>query len=221
MLIRLDERLTAVASLVDYGVVADVGCDHGKLGFYLLGTDRASKVIATDISEGSLQKARQLAYDNDLPMQTRLGDGLAPIADGEVDTVVIAGLGGDVISEILARARVENKRFKHFVLSPNTHPEKVRKELILQGHTVVFDDTVECAGKRYTLIKSEVGESTLDELQIAFGAFYTKNERFFKYAHEELEYKQGILENHQSAELEKRVELLKRAIANAGENYED
>lgn len=221
MPIRLDERLTAVAGLVDCGTVADIGCDHGKLGFYLLGTDRASKVIATDISDGSLQKARQLAYDNGLDMQTRLGDGLEPVADGEADTVVVAGLGGDVISEILARARGENKRFKHFVLSPNTHPEKVRKELLLQGHTIVFDDAVECAGKRYTLIKSEVGESTLDEFQIAFGAFYTQNERFLRYASEELAYKKGILANHPSEELEKRVKLLKRAIANAGKNYED
>ena len=47
MLIRLDERLTAVAALVDYGSVADVGCDHGKLGFYLLGTERANSVIAS------------------------------------------------------------------------------------------------------------------------------------------------------------------------------
>ena len=218
MQIRLDERLTAVASLVDYGSVADVGCDHGKLGFYLLGTDRASGVIATDISEGSLQKARQLAYDNDLPMQTRLGDGLAPIADGEVDTVIIAGLGGDVISEILARARAEHKSFKHFVLSPNTHPEKVRKELLLKGHTVVFDDIVECAGKRYTLIKSNLCESVLDELQIEFGAFYAENERFLQCATEELSYKEGILSRHQSTELEKRVELLKRAISNARKN---
>ncbi|MCM1394191.1 MAG: class I SAM-dependent methyltransferase [[Eubacterium] siraeum] len=221
MPIRLDERLTAVANLVDYGTVADVGCDHGKLGFYLLGTERASGVIATDISEGSLQKASRLAYDNDLSMQTRLGDGLKPIGDGEVDTVVIAGLGGDAISDIFAGARADKKKFKHFVLSPNTHPEKVRRELILQGHTIVFDDVTECSGKRYDVIKTDVGESALDELQIAFGAFYAENEKFLKYAKEELAYKQGILLNHASQELEKRVSLLKRAISIAGKNYEN
>ena len=221
MLIRLDERLTAVASLVDYGSVADVGCDHGKLGFYLLGTDRASTVIATDISEGSLQKARQLAYENDLQMQTRLGDGLAPIADGEVDTVVIAGLGGDVISGILASARKDKKSFKHFVLSPNTHAEKVRKELVLQGHSIVFDDIVECVGKRYSLIKTQIGDCALDEYQIAFGAFYKNNKSFLKYAAEELAYKQSILAKHSSAELEKRVRLLREALENARNNNED
>lgn len=221
MPIRLDERLSAVASLVDYGVVADIGCDHGKLGFYLLGTDRASMVIATDISECSLQKAKLLACDNGLPMQTRLGDGLAPIADGEADTVVIAGLGGDVISEILKRSREDGKRFKAFVLSPNTHPERVRRELLLQGHTVIFDDIVECAGKRYTLIKTKIGESALDELQLAFGAFYAQSERFLKYATEELAYKESILAGHETEELKERVALLRCAIAEAENRYEN
>lgn len=214
MPIRLDERLTAVANLIDYGSVADIGCDHGKLGFYLLGTDRASKVIATDISEGSLSKARQLAFDNGVDMQTRLGDGLAPVADGEVDTVVIAGLGGDVISGILADARKDGKRYKHFVLSPNTHPEKVRREIVKQGHRIIFDDVVECAGKRYTLLKTEAGECVLDELQILFGAFYQTDEKFLKYASEELAYKSRILAENKSDALEERVKLLKEAISN-------
>ena len=221
MPIRLDERLTVIANLVDYGTVADVGCDHGKLGFYLLGTDRASKVIATDISEGSLKKARQLAYDNDLNMQTRLGDGLHPIEDGEVDTVVIAGLGGDVISGILESARKDGKKFASFVLSPNTHPEKVRRELILQGHKIVFDDVVECAGKRYTVLKSKEGKSNLDEFQILFGAYYKDSERFLKYAKEELAYKENILKNNASDELEKRVATLRAAISEAEEKQRE
>lgn len=215
MLIRLDERLSAVASLVDYGTVADVGCDHGKLGFYLLGTDRASKVIATDISAKSLKKASELAYENDLDMQTRLGDGLAPVGSGEADTVVIAGLGGDVISDILARAREEGKRFAHYVLSPNTHPEKVRSEIVKQGHEIVYDGMIECAGKRYTLIKTREGEQEIDDLQIAFGAFYRTSETFLRLAKEELAYKQSILKDHFSNDLQRRVNMLARAIENA------
>ena len=216
MPIRLDERLTRIATLVDYGRVADVGCDHGKLGYYLIGTDRASSVIATDISEGSLKKARELAYDNGVAslMQTRLGDGLVPVADGEVDTVVIAGLGGDVISGILAHAREDKKRFAHFVLSPNTHPEKVRRELLSWSHKIVYDDIVECGGKHYTVIKTQEGEETLDELKILFGAFYASSENFARLAKQELEYKSELLKKHWDKELERRVELLKAALAN-------
>ncbi|MBD5091982.1 MAG: SAM-dependent methyltransferase [Clostridiales bacterium] len=216
MPIRLDERLTRIATLVDYGRVADVGCDHGKLGYYLIGTDRASSVIATDISEGSLKKARELAYDNGVAslMQTRLGDGLVPVADGEVDTVVIAGLGGDVISGILAHAREDKKHFAHFVLSPNTHPEKVRRELLSWSHKIVYDDIVECGGKHYTVIKTQEGEESLDELQILFGAFYASSENFARLAKQELEYKSELLKKHWDKELESRVELLKAALAN-------
>lgn len=223
MPIRLDERLTHIASLVDYGRIADIGCDHGKLGYYLIGSDRASSVIATDISEGSLSKARELALENGVEelMQTRLGDGLSPIADREVDTVVIAGLGGDVISDILKAARLAGKRFSHYVLSPNTHPEKVRRELMAQGHTIVCDGVVECAGKRYTVIKTDESDSDLDELQLLFGAFYRDSDTFLRYAEQELEYKQGILNKHCDAELESRVKQLKLAIANAKGNKHD
>lgn len=216
MPIRIDERLTHIANLLDRGRIADIGCDHGKLSYYLISTDRASLVIATDISEGSLKKARELAYDNGVSelMQTRLGDGLSPIADGEADTVVIAGLGGDVISGILAAAREEGKHFSHYVLSPNTHPEKVRRELANQAHKIVYDGIVECGGKRYTVIKTEEGVQQLDELQILFGAFYADSEKFAEYAQAELEYKMNILEKHWDAELEDRVSKLKAALSN-------
>lgn len=217
MPIRLDERLMLVASLVDGGSAADVGCDHGKLAYYLVGTDRADKVIATDISEGSLKKARQLAAENGVEerMLTRLGDGLEPIASGEVDTVVIAGLGGDVISGILRRAFEEGKRFQSYVISPNTHPEKVRRTLVEIGQKIAYDGAVTCAGKLYTVIKSEKGECSLDELQLQFGAFYDVDEQFAARAEEELAYISALLEKASSEKLKQRAEMLKSALYNA------
>ncbi|MEG1528926.1 MAG: class I SAM-dependent methyltransferase, partial [Clostridia bacterium] len=103
MPIRLDERLTTIANLAIGDTVADIGCDHGKLGYYLLSTDRAKKIVATDISAKSLAKAEMLVNENGVASQfeTRLGDGLKPLASNEADVVVVAGLGGDVISQIL------------------------------------------------------------------------------------------------------------------------
>lgn len=222
MPIRLDQRLSLIASLTDYGSVADVGCDHGKLGYYLVSTDRASKVIATDISAPSLAKASDLARENGVSdvVETRLGDGLAPIKDGEVDTVIIAGLGGDVISEILARSRAEDKKFGCFILSPNTHPEKVRREIVKQGHKIVFDDMIECGTKVYTVIKSVTGECSLDEMQITFGAFYGTSRNFVKFANRELNILQDILQNNpQSSKLAKRIDCLKSALDNAKHTF--
>lgn len=215
MPIRLDQRLTTIATLVDYGAVADVGCDHGKLGYYLVSTDRASKVIATDISAPSLAKAEELAKENGVSdiMQARLGDGLEPISSEEVDTVVIAGLGGDVIANILSCAREKGKMFSHFVLSPNTHPEKVRREIEKCAHTIVYDDVMDCAGKVYTIIKTQKGESKLDEKQVKYGAFYMTNSNFVKFAQKEVESLTNILNaNPQATELLNKINALKDAL---------
>ena len=215
MPIRLDQRLTSIANLVDYGKVADVGCDHGKLGYYLVSTDRASEVIATDISAPSLAKAEELAKENGVSdiMSARLGDGLGCVESEEVDTVIIAGLGGDVIANILSRARVEGKTFQHFLLSPNTHPEKVRREIILSRHTIVYDDLLEVAGKVYTIIKTQKGESKLDEEQIKYGAFFKTNPNFSVIAKKDIQSLENIYRNNPSAsELKDKIDALKDAL---------
>lgn len=218
MPIRLDERLTAVVARIPYGSVADVGCDHGKLGYYLVSTDRATNVIATDISVPSLNKAKELARENGVShlIETRAGDGLAPIASGEVDTVVIAGLGGDVIADILSRAREEGKEFAHFVLSPNTHPEKVRDELARFGHLIMSDGLTECANRYYTIISSTntraLAREELDCYQRVYGKFYDEDPVFKKRGEEELRCMKNILANHRSDELERKVVFLSEAL---------
>lgn len=216
MPIRLDQRLTTIANLVDYGTVADVGCDHGKLGYYLVSTDRASKVIATDISAPSLAKACELAKENGVSelMQTRLGDGLNPVESNEADTVIIAGLGGDVIAGIIQGAREQNKQFEHYILSPNTHAERVRQELVKCEHTIVYDEIMECASKTYTIIKTQKGKGELSEKQIRFGAFYTTSESFLQFANKELESLNNILKaNPKAVELKGKIQELESAIA--------
>lgn len=217
MPIRLDQRLAAVASLVRADSAADIGCDHGKLAYFLVSTDRVKRAIATDISEESLKKARALATENGVEkvMITRLGDGLDPVESEEVDAVIIAGLGGDVIAGILDRAFEHKKRFESYVLSPNTHPEKVRRELKKIGQRVTFDRAVECAGKLYTVIRSEAGEDDLDEIQIAFGKFYKSDRDFEKRARQELKFVRGLLEaGASSTKLEERAQMLEKALYN-------
>lgn len=213
MPIRLDNRLSAVASLVHGGSVADIGCDHGKLSYYLLSTDRADRVIATDISAASLKKARELADINGADIETRLGDGLGPIGSREVDTVIIAGLGGDVIAGIIAGAEKEGKSFSHYIISVNTHAERVRRQLI-RTHTIVVDRQVECQGKLYTLIKTDEGASQLDDNRLEFGAFYFADDLALRQMREELDYKRKLLAANPSSEsLRLRVALLEGALS--------
>ena len=217
MPIRLDERLSYIASLSKGGSVADVGCDHGKLGYYLISTDRTDKIIATDVSAASLQKARELAYEGGVSdrMTTRLGDGLAPIESGEVDEVIVAGMGGDVIRKILLDGYESGKRFGRYILSPNTHPEQARRALVEIGQKIEVDDEVECGKKRYVVISSSEGEGALDALQLEFGAFYKTSKTFKERAIRELEYIRSLLEKSPSADgLKRRAQMLETALYN-------
>lgn len=215
MPIRLDERLQYIANLVDYGTVADIGCDHGKLGYYLINTDRASFIIDTDISAPSLKKAKDLALENGVEKQIdcRLCDGLTALKSEEVDTVVIAGLGGDVISNILLDAQKENKKFNKYILSANTHTEKVREALQTIKQRIIVDELIECSGKLYSIIKTEEGEQSLDDMQIEFGVFYKENEAFKSYARKQIEHLTTIFNsNKESIELKNKIQRLKDAL---------
>jgi len=215
MPIRLDERLSKIASLVDFGKIADVGCDHGKLSYYLVSTDKASKAIAMDISLPSLNKAKELAKDNGAEdvMECRLSDGLDKLSSEEVDTIIIAGLGGDVISSIVLKAYEEGKKFSKYLLSSNTHPEKVREALQKIGQNIIYDDLLECSGKVYSIIKSENGKMSLDDFQIKFGAFYKENDSFKIYGKKELSSLENIYkQNSSSKELLEKINYLKAAL---------
>jgi len=216
MPIRLDERLTAIAKLVDKGRIADIGCDHGKLSYYLVSQDIASFAIATDISKQSLLKAQELATINGVTemLETRLGDGLKPLKSEEVDTVIIAGLGGDVIKEILEVSKKENKEFSHFIISSNTHVEKVREAINKCGHKIIVDTSIFCAGKNYSIIKTQKGIESLDDKQILFGAFYKTDEVFKKNAKKEINTLKGILkDNPKAVGIIDRINLLEDAIS--------
>ncbi len=203
MPIQLDKRLQTIANLVGKAkCVADVGCDHGKLGYYLIGTERAERVIATDISAPSLKKAKELASQNGVAqlMDTRLGNGLEPVNSGEADVVVIAGMGGDLIAEILEGARLASKEFDKYVLSANTHAEKVRRQIEKCGCHVTFDDMIDCGRKFYTIIVAEKGvREPLDEKHIKYGAFFEKAQGAREFFAMELGYKKNILKNNPNA----------------------
>ena len=121
MKLPISRRLLACADLVPAGArVADVGCDHGYLGIHLLQTGRAAHVIATDLREKPLQKARANAaqFGTADRMDFFTANGLAAVDPQTVDTVVIAGMGGDNIASILdAAAWVHDPRYT-LILQP-------------------------------------------------------------------------------------------------------
>ena len=126
---RTVKRLKSIVSLINDNskVVADIGADHGYLSKILIEENRAKKVIATDISEPSLRKTDNLIKQFMLTdrIETRVGDGLVPIKNGEVQTVVIAGMGGYEIIKILQSNT--DKNIEKFILQPVQNTLQLRE----------------------------------------------------------------------------------------------
>lgn len=161
--IKLDSRLMSVASLVRKdSTVADVGTDHAYVVAYLIENGITPKAIASDINKGPLENARQTLVDCGISDKVKLvlSDGLKNIEENAADDIVIAGMGGILIAEILENAPwVKNKNI-HIVAQPMTHAEILRKWLCESGFRIK-KEVASTDGKRvYVAISAEyTGES--------------------------------------------------------------
>ena len=130
------------ASFVDNGgTVCDVGCDHGKLSLYLVQRGKARQIIATDINAQPLQKAVDLFASHDLSHTATflLTDGLQGIENTEdITHVVIAGLGGHTMAQVIENAPFIKENKVQLVLLPAQSGYFVRKFLYENGYTSVF-----------------------------------------------------------------------------------
>ena len=145
------ERLDcAVSLLAGARVVADVGCDHGRLSCALIQRGAAERCIAIDISEPSLKKAERLIslIGAEKRIETRLGDGLMPLTPGEVDAIAMLGMGGtlmtrilDVTPPLLGASRA--------VLQPMRAADDIRRWLYARNYPVLDDRVILDAGRYY------------------------------------------------------------------------
>ena len=148
------------ASLVPEGKrVADIGCDHGYVAIWLVKEKRCPIVIATDVNEGPLRRAERNIRDARLAEQieTRLGDGLSILDPGEADVVLIAGMGGMRICEILS-AGLERIRDATLVLQPQSDIEEVRRHLHRLGFRIEKESICLEDGKYYFAMRAVPGQ---------------------------------------------------------------
>lgn len=148
-MIKLSDRLQLIADRISEGeTMADIGTDHGFLPIYLRVCGKSPKVIMGDVSEPSLEKGRKNAFMMvpDMSMLDdigfRVGDGLSVLESGEVDTVVIAGMGGKLIRDIMAADMELTGTIKKFVMQPRIGQGHLRKWLIDNGFVIIAEDVV-------------------------------------------------------------------------------
>ena len=151
---NLSKRLTLIASLVKAGSsVCDVGTDHGYLPAFLYKSGKVKNICATDIREKPLDTARRnlsAAGLSDVPLY--LCDGLSAVTRDMADTVIIAGIGGEVISGIIDRAGFLRDNTVTLILQPTTSADKLRAYLAENGFVVVCEKAVEENGKLYSVM---------------------------------------------------------------------
>lgn len=145
-MIKLSDRLQLIANRInEKETMADIGTDHGFLPIYLKLSGISPKVVMCDVSIPSLQKAKDnadLYAASENGMYFRAGDGLQVLENGEVNTVVIAGMGGKLIRDIMAHDLDHTRSFKKFILQPRIGQGHLRKWLIENGFRIVSEDVV-------------------------------------------------------------------------------
>lgn len=140
---KISKRLYAISEAVELGsTIADIGTDHGYVPILLCRENKTEKVIMSDISDASLQKA--ISSFNEEGIMTdgdcfRVGDGLDPIHYSEVDTIIIAGLGATTIIDILNKDINKTRSFKKFILQPRKHSGSLRYWLYVNGFDIEKD----------------------------------------------------------------------------------
>ena len=151
-MVSLSKGLNAVASLVESGSsVADVGTGHGYIPVYLVENKISPFVVAMDINEKPLASCRSLVKNEGFEdvIMTRLSNGLEKLDRGECDTVIIAGMGAELIVDILSNCDFVNEL--HLILQPMTHPEIARKYLYDNGFEINNDFIVTDAKHSYSI----------------------------------------------------------------------
>lgn len=181
MVLQLSKRLMAVASLVmQHGVVADIGTDHGYIPIYLIQQEKMDKAIAMDVNKGPLLRASEhiSQYGLSRYIETRLSDGLSAVKPGEADSIVIAGMGGELMMQILARGETVAKMAKELILQPQSELGAFRKFLDWKGYRIYEEDMVFEDGKFYPMMRAGF------QLESAPGQLLAKTENEKRLAYE-------------------------------------
>ena len=216
-MMELSKRLQAVADLVSDGMtVADVGTDHGYIPIYLLQSGKSPRAIAMDVNEGPLLRAKEHigVYGLSERIDVRLSDGVKKLIPGEVECVVIAGMGGALTIRIMDEGKELFQSLSEFVLQPQSELWKVRKYLCENGYCITAEDMVIDDGKYYPMMKVIKGQApAYDAVELRYGKklIEKKNPVLLQFLEREHRAKTLILQNLEQKEgrhiLERKEEI--------------
>ena len=159
----LTPRLEMILESITGKTVADIGTDHAFLAIEL--SERGKKVIATELSRGPLEAAMRNAKKFSSAIELRAGSGLEPLAVGEAEEIVIAGMGGELIERIISDS-AEKARHSRLLLQPMNSQAELRLFLLENGFKIAAEELAAEGRRVYNLIIAEAGKGTPPEREI-------------------------------------------------------
>ena len=185
-MVKLSDRMQAIANLVSGKTCADIGTDHAFIPIFLAESNWVTKAAACDIASGPLKLAQSHIEEAGLSgvIETRLGAGLAPVTPREFETLIIAGMGGSTIIEILSESFETALSFKQIIIQPQTDIPLVRKYLTSSGIRITDEKMLLDNGKFYNILVCEPGiceEYSIVELEFGKILLAGKNDCLHKY----------------------------------------
>ncbi|MFD1066377.1 tRNA (adenine(22)-N(1))-methyltransferase [Oceanobacillus locisalsi] len=160
--VSLSNRLKIVAGYLPQGArFADIGSDHAYLPAYVCQKDLDAKAIAGEVNQGPLDSAKKTIRLHQLEEQVdvRLGNGLAVLREGEADQIVIAGMGGSLITSILKNQARIAKSASRIIAQPNVDAREVRRWFEQNGFILMAEEMVEEQGHIYEVLVADKQEN--------------------------------------------------------------
>lgn len=152
---KLSPRLQIIAdSIIGCDTLADIGTDHASLPIYLVKKGSVKRAIASDINKGPIEIAEARISSNRLEdkIQTRLGSGLTILKQNEVNIIVIAGMGGMLIADIIEASIEVAKSAEALILQPMLDSGRLRAYLMRNGFEITDEELAKEDRKLYEVI---------------------------------------------------------------------
>ncbi|WP_209479188.1 tRNA (adenine(22)-N(1))-methyltransferase [Virgibacillus litoralis] len=236
--IKLSKRLSTVATFITKGATfADIGSDHAYLPCYVCLYDSKAQAIAGEVKEGPFKSALETInkYDLSTRVEIRLGDGLEIIQNGEVNLLVITGMGGSLIRSILEDGKSRLSCVQRIIVQPNVNERNVREWFYKNNYTITCEEILEESGHIYEIIvadrqadKSPYKKDLLQQ-QLLFGPLLLehKTEIFIKKWNNELSKRIRVIDEMKKAkeqnqdkisDFEKELSWVQEVLKNGNDN---
>lgn len=204
---KISERLITIASFINKDAfVMDVGADHGLLEKYLFENNKIKKMVAVENKEGpyNILKNNLKGYD----VTILYSDGIKDITD-DINTIVIAGMGGNLICSILKNDENKLENVDNIIVDAHTDIEIVRREICHLGYFIEKEKIVYENKKYYFVIKFVKGSKQIDDLEYEFGVNIVKDKLFEQYRNDQINKLELILKHKNRKDISQKLERLK------------